>query len=48
MSAPAPADVLACSALGCQRTDALDRVRHDNTVRVLCPTHRKYFLGVSS
>ena len=47
--APAPADVLACTALGCRRTDAVERVeRDDGVVRLVCPTHRKYFLGVSS
>ena len=47
--APAPADVAACTAFGCPRTDAVERVeRDDGEVRVLCPTHRKYFLGVSS
>ncbi len=47
--APTPVDVLACTAFGCKRTDAVDRVeRDDGVVRVLCPTHRKYFLEVSS
>jgi hypothetical protein len=49
MSTPTPADVAACAALGCRESTDLERVeRDDGTVRTLCPTHRKYFLGVSS
>ena len=46
---PAPADAVACGALGCRRNDDLEAVRRDDgTKRTLCPVHRKYFLGVSS
>ena len=49
MSTPAPADAVACAALGCPRNSDLERVeRGDGIVKTLCPTHRKYFLGVSS
>jgi hypothetical protein len=49
MSTPAPADVLACTARGCRRTDGLEAVRRaDGHTRALCPVHRKYYLGVSS
>ena len=49
MSTPAPADAVACAALGCRQNGDLERVeRDDGTVRTLCPKHRKYFLGVSS
>jgi len=48
-STPAPADAVACAALGCRRTEDLERVeRADGKTRTLCPSHRKYFLGVSS
>lgn len=46
---PAPADPLACEAEGCTRTRRLERVvPAGGPVRVLCPLHRKYALGVSS
>jgi hypothetical protein len=46
---PAPAGVLACTAPGCRRPDAVERgERNDGAVRLVCPTHRKYFLGTTS
>jgi len=47
--APAPADAVACGALGCRRAEDLERVRRaDGETRTLCPSHRKSFLKVSS
>lgn len=46
---PRPRPDAACGALGCGRTDDLGRVfRPDRGERVLCPAHRKHYLGVSS
>lgn len=45
---PAP-DAVVCGAAGCHETDALGRVTDEQgRTRVLCPQHRKHFLGVSS
>lgn len=41
-------DADACAARGCRRTDGLRRVRCDGVTRVLCPHHRRAFLGVST
>lgn len=41
-------DADACAARGCRRTDGLRRVRCDGVMRVLCPEHRRAFLGVST
>ena len=42
-------DADGCGALGCQRTDGLGlATRPDRGSRVLCPRHRKHYLGVSS
>jgi len=46
---PRPADIDACTARGCPRTDELRLVeREDGRERVLCPFHEKHFLGVST
>jgi len=48
-SVPRPADVDACGALGCTRTDHLRLVEADDgRERVLCPFHEKHFLEVST
>lgn len=44
----ATAEPAVCGALGCSRTDGLETVVNGGETRVLCPRHRKHFLGVTS
>ena len=42
-------DAHACGVRGCGRDDDLARVFHpDRGARVLCPRHRKHYLGVTT
>ena len=43
-----PAEAFACGALGCRRTENLRRVTNDGQVRVLCPSHARYFAEVDA
>jgi hypothetical protein len=48
-STTAPRTASVCGAIGCPRTEDVAPVtRPDRGTRVLCPRHRRHFMGVSS
>lgn len=42
---PAPETAIACTAVGCHRSDDLLRVVKDGTVRILCQLHASEWVG---